>query len=134
MRAELAELFLEAYRQGKRRTPRRIDLERMGMQNVGAIAALDLNGLCQSQLELLEALTVEQRCHRAAKKRGLMSRTWRVAIDCLERDGLVRQFMGSRGKQRVRCAEVTQAGWLVLLGKKRARRVRTGSRLASREK
>lgn len=122
LRAELAELFLEEWTKGRsRKWPTRRDLEHLGLR-VGQ-PPVERGGLCQAQLELLEALTVERRYQRALARRGL-SDPKRKMLLTLERVGLVRAWRQPfRGRQEAWFAEITQRGWRVLLGKEKARRV-----------
>lgn len=119
LHVELAELFLEAYQ----RTPRRKRIP-VGCDQVRSRPneTRSPDGLCSAQRELLEALLVERRVHRAGKRCGLGSGVERQAVEALERAGLVRVWHEPRGKQTRRMAEVTQAGWGVLLGQQCARR------------
>jgi len=117
LQVEIIETFADAARQGHKRIAQR-ELRQGGFQSsrFGGPNLRGLNGgMSQAQLELLEALTVEPRVARAAKKRGLMSSVWKYALDALERDGLARRYQGWRGRQPVWCAEITRAGWKRLL-------------------
>jgi hypothetical protein len=138
LRAELAELFREAWEAGGRR--RKLNWSALGMRE-GRLQG-DIFGLTRAELTLLETLTVEPQWSRAVKRHALATETGARIRDRLVGFGLIRAWRapkprgaGSdgcfavpgasrqwRGVQLVWYAEITQRGWRVLLGKEKARR------------
>ncbi len=122
---ELAELFLEEWSRGVRRTG--LAIARRGSDHLRVDSRLHLagtgfaDGLGAAQRELLEGLLTEKRVAKNANRRGFNTRVVRNAIAKLETLGLVTSWRERFGKRELWCAKVTLRGWQVLLEKRRAR-------------
>jgi hypothetical protein len=108
---EIAELFDEAQRLGRRRRKIRFEV---------AVAVKELNGgLEPAMLDLLMALTVTARVNHAAKKVGLQSASMRWSMSGLLARGLVHLWKDQHHGRLAWHGQVTQRGWRVLLQRER---------------
>ena len=114
LRREVVELFVESGQAGRRRHRLPAGCDRTMFSTWLAHGFTD--GLGSAQRAMLEALTVERRVARCARKIGQGWQDNKETLALLERRGLVHSWKELQGRRWFRMAEITQDGWRVLLG------------------